>query len=225
MNIKTNFVPGVFVWNKEYLVQVLTTGKNPVVTSPMLIDAINKIDRKDFVPEMLKHLAYHDTELSIGHGENLTKPTVLFKMLNLLNLSVGQKVLDIGSGTGYCATIMGYIVGKTGSVFSLDRLQWLWEQSRLNYSKYKDIAPNVHFMYRDGMEGLLTQSPFDRIHVSFAVDSVPESLKKQLKVNGGILVIPTKDYNIRVIERHGIEDYMEEIVPGIYIDHGKQGLA
>jgi protein-L-isoaspartate(D-aspartate) O-methyltransferase len=225
MQIKTNFATGVFTWTKEYLIQVLTTGKNPIVVSPLLIDAINKVDRKDFVPEMLKHMAYNDVELHIGHGESLSKPTIIMSMLQALKPDVGQKILDIGTGTGYVATILGYIVGEKGSVFSIDRIQWLWEQARVNHSKYKPLSPNVLFMYRDGLDGLPQQSPYDRILVSFAIDQIPDALKRQLKVNNGMLVVPTKDYNLRVIERHSIDEFTEEIIPGIYIDQGKSGLA
>jgi len=123
INIKTNFGSGVFTWTKEYMIQLLTTGKNPVVTNPLLINALTEIDRADFVPERLKRQAYIDVELNIGFGESLTKPTTLFLMLNKLNPDVGQKILDLGSGTGYSATILGHIASKTGSVFSLERVQ------------------------------------------------------------------------------------------------------
>jgi len=225
ISIKTDFTGSIFVWTKDYLIQVLTTGKNPILTNPLLIHAINVIDRADFVPERLKSQAYNDVEIQLGYGESLTKPTTLMHMLELLRPDYGQKILDIGSGTGYAATILGVVVGASGSVYSLERIQWLWEQARINYLKYKNQAPNVNFLYRDGLDGLANQAPFDRIHIAFAVDKVPDILKNQLKVNGGILVAPTKDYNLKVIERNGIEQFTEETLPGVYIEVGKTGLA
>lgn len=216
---------GVFSWSRQYLLQVLTTGKNPIVTNNALMLAFAEIDRADFVPERLKAKAYNDAELEVGFGERLTKPTVIAHMLNVLKPEYGQKMLDIGTCTGYTATLLGLVAGEKGAVYTIERVQWLWEQSRVNHAKYKQKAPNVHFLYRDGLEGLAMQAPFDRIHIAFAVEKVPEVLKKQLKVNNGILVCPTTDYNLRVVERHGIDDYTEEIIPGLVIDHGKGGLA
>ncbi|CAG1021171.1 partial Protein-L-isoaspartate O-methyltransferase, partial [Patescibacteria group bacterium] len=99
-----NFGTGaVFKWTKEYLVQVLTDGANPIVTDPLLINALNKIDRKDFLPDTLKNQAYNDVELEIGYSEVLNKPTIIAQMLALLKPKYGGRYLDIGTGTGYSA--------------------------------------------------------------------------------------------------------------------------
>src|SRR5690606_22050036 len=90
--------------------------------------------------------------------------------------------------------------------------------------KYPNIR-NVEFLYRDGKEGLVQEAPYDGIHVAFAFNEIPESLKTQLKVNGGILVCSTEDYNVRVVERKSIDEYEEDIVSGFVFDKGKEGLA
>ena len=86
----------LFRWSKEYLVNVLTEGKNPIVTNPLLINALLKIDRSDFVPEKFKDRAYDDVEIELGYNESLSKPTTIAYMLSLLNPELGKKYLDIG---------------------------------------------------------------------------------------------------------------------------------
>lgn len=214
----------MFAWSKEYLVKVVSTGVNPIVTDPIIINALLKIDRKDFIPETLQPKSYMDIELDIGYGEKINKPTIIAQMISLLKPRVGGKYLDLGTGAGYVAVVLGFIAGSTGSVFTMERVQWLWEQARSNSAKYPEVR-NVNFLYRDGAQGLVSKAPFDGIHVSFAMETVPEELKRQLKVDGGRLVCPTTDMNLRVIERKGIEEFEEEIIPGFIFDPVKLGVV
>ncbi len=220
-----NFGTGiVFKWTKEYLIKVLTLGKKPIVKDPLIVNALNRIDRRDFLPDTLKPQAYNDTEIEIGYSEVLNKPTVIAQMIALLKPKFGGRYLDIGTGTGYSAMILAFIAGDEGHVYTIERVQWLWEQASIYARKYPDIK-NIDFLYRDGIEGLPQKAPFDGIHIAFAMQTIPESLKMQLKVNGGRLVCPTTDMNLRVIERTAIDQYVEEIVPGFIFDAGRKGLA
>ncbi len=219
-----NYGKGVmFQWTKEYLIQVLTSGRSPIVTDPLLINALQKVDRRDFLPDTIKNQAYSDTELEIGYGEKLNKPTVVAQMLALLKPKYGGKYLDIGTGTGYSAMVMGFVAGDEGHVYTIDRVQWLWEQAKDYAKKYTNIK-NVEFLYKDGMEGLLSKAPFDGIHISFALENVPENLKMQLKP-GGRLIYPTIDMHLKVIERKDMENFEEESISGFIFDKGKEGIA
>ena len=215
---------GVFRWNKDYLFKVLTTGKNPPLEDPKLIAAFRNIDREHFVPNEFKARAYEDGDIDIGYDEVLTRPTTLAKMAELIKPKFGGKYLDIGSGTGYFAAILGFVAGPQGSVYGLERVQWIWEASRNNIKRYKDIN-NVNLLYKDGMKGLPEQAPYDGIHVSFAMQDVSEDLKMQLSMEGGKLVVPTINNDIRFIERQGQDDYIEEIIPGHMFKEGKEGVA
>jgi len=215
----------VFKWTKEYLVSILSSGKNPVISDPLLINAFTQIDRKDFVPANLENKAYNDLELDIGFNEKLTKPTIIAQMIAELKPKLGGKYLDIGSGTGYSSAILGFIAGENGKVYSIERVQWLWEQSRTNIQKYPRLTRTIQCIYKDGLAGLINQAPFDGIHISFAVDKVPESLLMQLKIDGGRLVTPTTDNFLKIIQRNGIEEYEEETIPGFTFDTYKQGMA
>jgi protein-L-isoaspartate(D-aspartate) O-methyltransferase len=224
--INTNFVSSsaVFNWTKEYLLTVLISGKDPIIKDPLLINAFKSIDRKDFIPEKFQQQAYGDYELEIGYGEKINKPTTSGQMLSYLKPKFGGKYLDIGTGTGYIAALLGYCAGDSGKVYTIERVQWLWEAARVNLKKYPDIR-NVESLYRDGLEGLINKAPFDGIHVSFSLDTPPENLKSQLKTNGGILIYPTTDNHLKVIERKGNDEYVEEIIAGFVLDKGKVGVA
>ncbi len=215
---------GIFTWTRDYLFKVLTTGKNPSVSDPKLIAAFRQVDRKDFVPNQYKHRAYEDIDLEIGYGEALTRPTTLAYVAELLKVRPGGKYLDIGTGSGYFAMVMGYTVGPEGKVYTIERIQWLWEMARSASTKYKDIK-NVTYLYRDGLTGLPEQAPFNGIHIGFALDEVPDNIKMQLDVNAGRLICPTTSHDIRLVERHGIDEFVEEIIPGFIFQKGKEGTA
>lgn len=223
VDIKTLGSGTAFVWTREYLYNLLTKSKNAPLYSPKIMAAFQYLDRKDFIPEEFKDKAYQDIDLEIGYGENFTRPSTLAQIAELLKPKQGGKYLDIGTGTGFLAMVLGFVSGQTGKIVSIERVQWLWELARKNSTKYRDIN-NVSFLYRNGLEGLPQQAPYDGIHISFAIDNLPETLKMQLNPNGGILVYPTLENELKVIERMG-EDYIEEIVPGFIFKEGKVGVA
>lgn len=214
----------VFSWDKDYFVQLVTSGENPIVSDPTLTTALQKIDRTDFVPPQIKNMAYQDQDLDIGYGEKMARPTFIAQMLSLMQPKHGGSYLDIGTGTGFVAMVLGFVAGAQGRVYTIERVQWFWEQARSNASKYEDIN-NITFLYRDGMEGLPTKAPYDAIRIGFAVQEDPVAIKKQLKINGGRLVYPTTDYYLKVVTRTSAEEYEEEMIPGFVFDSGKEGVA
>lgn len=225
MNTKIYGTSAIFKWNKEYLIKVLTSGNSPIVTDPIIINAFNKINREDFVADKFKPQAYSDIEIDIGYSEKLNRPTVIAQMISLLKPHYGGKYLDIGTGTGYSAAILGFIAGDEGHVYSIERVQWLWEEARQNLNKYKAEIPQIDLLFRDGIAGLPNQAPFDGIHIAFALKEIPNELKLQLKVGSGKLVCPTLDKNLKVLERNSIDQWTEEIIQGIIFDPGKIGIA
>jgi len=214
-----------FSWSREYLISVLTEGKKPVLTDPLIINAFIKVDRSDFVPLEYKNKAYEDIEIDIGFGEKLTRPSIIAQTISLLAPEYGGVYLDIGTGSGYTSAILGFIAGEEGKVISLERVQWLWELARRNIAKYGSEIKNVSILYRDGLDGLQANAPYDGIHITFTIDDVSDSLKKQLKVNGGKLVYPSKDYNLHVLTRKSIDDWEEEIISGAWFKEGKVGIS
>lgn len=213
----------VFKWSKEYLIEILTSGREAILTDPLLVNAFQKVDRKHFVPREYSNRAYDDIEVPIGYNEKLNRVTLAAQMIAYLKPKFGGRYMDIGTGTGYSAAVIGFVAGDKGVVYSIERVQWIWDIARENLKKIPGIN-NVKLIYRDGIEGLKEQQPFDGIHISFSLNHVPEVLKMQLNKNGGRLVCPLTTNYIRIITRNG-DNFTEEDIPGFFVDPGKGGLA
>lgn len=158
--------------------------------SPEIIDAFRAVDRKYFVPESFEEHIYVDAPLPIGDGQTISQPSTVAFMLEQLEPGEGDKVLDIGSGSGWTTALLCHIVGDKGSVVGLERMGELVEQGKENLSKFQFGS---HGRIQRAGEGLgLPGEEFDRILVSASADEIPEELFLQLKI-GGILVIPVRN--------------------------------
>ncbi|MGC8556939.1 MULTISPECIES: protein-L-isoaspartate(D-aspartate) O-methyltransferase [Fervidicoccus] len=157
--------------------------------------AFLKVDRKLFVPQQYEDMANADTPLPIGYGQTISAMHMVLIMTTLLDPEVGDKVLEVGTGSGYQAAILAEIVApsnteikKSGHVYTVERIKELAEFAKENLKK-AGYCDRVTVFVGDGSQGLKEFSPYDRIIVTAASPKVPESLKDQLKV-GGTLVIP-----------------------------------
>lgn len=215
-----------FKWTHERLLNFLVTGKNPILLDPLLINAFRMIDRGQFVPEKYQDLAYYDRNLPLEYDEIMTSPVTLARMLQILGPLPGKKYLNLGTGSGYLAALLGAVAGSTGKVYSLERVQWLWEQARQNIRKYPNIG-NVEVLYRDGSEGLLDKHPYDGIVVSFIMPEAKDSLVMQLQT-GGKLIYPDQQHILHLIEKVTEDDILEEEIPDFStynFGNGKNGVA
>jgi len=128
--------------------------------------------------------------LSIGYGQTISQPQTVAFMLEMLNPRQGDKILDVGSGSGWTVAILSYIVGSEGKVFGIERIKELADFARNNINKHNFIDKNIAEIYHgNGYEGLPSKAPFDKIIVAAAAKEIPKELIKQLKV-GGRMVIP-----------------------------------
>ena len=152
-----------------------------------VIDALGSVPRHEFVPETYVDMAYDDTPLPIGYGQTISQPSLVAKMTELLELEPGDRVLEIGTGSGYQAAILaelGYV-----DVYSIEIVPELYERcSELLGIKGLGYA-NIHLMQGDGYYGWEEFSPYDAIIVTAAPDHLPPPLAEQL-AEGGIIVIP-----------------------------------
>jgi len=223
LNVDSFGGAGVFAWTHKYMNQVLTTGDDPVVKNPLLKAALLKIQREDFVPEVSKDKAFQDIDVQLEDGEILNKPTLIAEMLELLDIKESGKYLDIGTGSGWLAALLGVATGPKGVVYSMERLESTARKAVDNIRKYPDLQ-NVLVVFRDGSNGLPEYAPYDGIHLSVAMSSVPVIIKSQLTI-GGRLVIPTMQKDVRLIVRISQNEYRESVHAGYYFDPIKEGVV
>ena len=161
-----------------------------ILSTPRIIDAFTRVDRKYFVPESVSDLMYIDKPLPIGNNQTISQPSTVAFMLEHLAPKEGDKVLDIGSGSGWTTSLLCYIVGENGSVTGVERVDALVKQGSENLSQFH-FTHDCHIQ-KVGEKLGIPDKQFDKILVSASADEVPDALFNQLKV-GGTLVIPVKN--------------------------------
>jgi protein-L-isoaspartate(D-aspartate) O-methyltransferase len=147
-----------------------------------VLDLMLKVPREDFISRDMADFAYDDRPLSIGFGQTISQPYIVALMTELLALSGNEKVLEIGTGSGYQTAILSMAAKE---VFSIEIVKPLYEITKNILAEYK----NIKLALRDGYFGWAEFAPFDRIIVTAAPENIPEPLVLQLK-EGGIMVIP-----------------------------------
>ena len=154
------------------------------IRNPEVLQAMTDVPRHEFVPSALRPYAYADGPLPIGHGQTISQPFIVAYMTQALELTKQESVLEVGTGSGYQAAILGKLAKE---VYSIEIVSPLAESARGVLSKLG--FENVHVRLGDGYLGWPEKAPFDAIIVTCAPDHVPEPLISQLK-EGGRLVIP-----------------------------------
>ncbi len=157
--------------------------------TPRIIEAFRKIKRVDFMPPDSKGLAELNEALPIGYGQTISQPLVVAFMLELLRPEEGEKILDIGSGSGWTSALLAEIVEEKGKIIAIDIVPELVEFAKKNVLRYNFVEKGiVEFLCADGSKGYLKEAPFDKILCSAAVQKeLPGSWKKQLRVGGRIV--------------------------------------
>jgi len=186
---------------------------NGSLRTPRIVEAFRAIDRKHFVPDYFADEIYGDYPLPIGEGQTISQPTTVAIMLELLGAEAGDRVLDIGSGSGWTTALLGHIVGERGEVIGLERQRALVEAGR------KNIAPFGYAHVRIEEAGAALGRPgeqFDAILVSASAPRVPEQLLSQLK-NGGTLVIPVQNSIFRFVKASDGRIHQEEYPGFIFV--------
>ncbi|MBI2618162.1 protein-L-isoaspartate O-methyltransferase [Candidatus Kaiserbacteria bacterium] len=161
-----------------------------VLKTPALVEAFREIDRADFVPSGERKYAYLDTALPIGYDQTISQPYTVAFMLELLNPQKGEKILDVGSGSGWTTALLACIVGGKGLVMGVEVVPELVALGQNNLAKYE--FPHARIEQSSAKLGCPEHAPYDKILVSAAGNEVPQELTEQLKI-GGVMVLPVGD--------------------------------
>jgi len=175
-----------------------------------VLRAFEMTPRHLFVPTGLWHKAYEDGPLPIGSKQTISQPSIHAKYLELLHLTGRERVLEIGTGSGYQTVLLAHLVAQ---VFSIERIAPLLEQARINIQRAG--VPNVSLLLGDGTVGWRAHAPYDAILVSAASPQVPQPLVEQL-AEGGKLVIPLggmDEQDLVMFTKRGTELIRESILP------------
>lgn len=204
--------------NEELIESMIVSG---ALRTSQIIDVFEKIDRRYFVPKEYDENIYIDAPLPIGKNQTISQPTTVAFMLELLEPKEGDKILDIGSGSGWTAALLCELVGKNGSVTGLERIDELVRQGQKNLAQFHH--DNCHIEKAASTLGI-TGETFDRILVSASSEEIPYELFSQMKTDA-TLVIPVRnsifkfkkisDTEIKKEEYHGFV-----FVPLIYESQG-----
>ncbi|MCP4720799.1 MAG: protein-L-isoaspartate(D-aspartate) O-methyltransferase, partial [Desulfobacteraceae bacterium] len=172
-----NDEPNKFVrWRRDMVEnQIIARG----VSDPSVIDAMTQVPRHLFVSEAMVDSAYGDFPLPIGEGQTISQPYIIAEMTQRLELSGSERVLEIGTGSGYQAAILSRIVYK---VYTIERNNTLFLQTRKLFDKLK--YHNIVTRYSDGTQGWKQEGPFDAIIVTAGGNQIPKPLVDQLAMGG-----------------------------------------
>ena len=185
------------------------------IRNEKILDVIANTPRHLFVDEALASRAYEDTALPIGYAQTISQPFVVALMTDLVLQDHPQKVLEIGTGSGYQAAVLAPLVEK---VYTVERIEPLATQARQRFRKLG--IRNVRASYSDGTEGLPEFAPYDAIITTAAAEAIPEALLEQLSPEGGRLIIPLggrMHQNLTVVSRNGDEYEREELDPVVFV--------
>jgi protein-L-isoaspartate(D-aspartate) O-methyltransferase len=176
--------PDDFALARQRLVEVIRGGG---VTDSRVLAALDAVPRHLFVPEGERQAAYEDRPLPIGSGQTISQPSMVALMTQLLEIRPGDRILEVGTGSGYQAAVLSRLAGE---VYSIEIVKPLGDRARrtLTGLGYR----NIHLRIGDGYKGWPSAAPFDGIIVTAAPPRIPEPLLQQLKT-GGKLVIPVGD--------------------------------
>ncbi|MEK7086802.1 MAG: protein-L-isoaspartate(D-aspartate) O-methyltransferase [Patescibacteria group bacterium] len=190
---------------KENLIGELV--KNGYLKTPVIIEAFQKIDRKDFIREETMAEAYGNYPLPIGRGQTISQPLTVAFMLELLEPKAGEKILDVGAGSGWQTALLAQIVGESGKIIAIERIPELKIFAEENIAKYEHLK-NTQIILSDGSQGHELEMPYDKIVAAATANEIPLTWKEQLKI-GGRIVAPVGQ-SIFVLDKTGQNQFSQK---------------
>ncbi len=199
-----------FALARQRMVAEQLTGPGRGITNPLVRAAMRKVPRHEFVPEALRPQAYRDGPLPIGHDQTISQPFVVAFMTEQLDPKPTDRILEIGTGSGYQAAVLSELVAKVCTIEIIDDLakRAAADLKRLGYT-------NVYVRTGDGYKGWPEAAPFDAIIVTCAPEKVPPPLIEQLR-DGGRMIVPvgpTGAQELILLRKQGVKLERREVLP------------
>ena len=209
------FTRGIGMTSQRTRDRLVTRLREEGISNEAVLDVIRNTPRHLFVDEALASRAYEDTALPIGYNQTISQPYIVAVMTDLVVQGNPQKVLEIGTGSGYQAAILAPLVSK---IYTVERIKPLAVQAR---QRFRQLGlRNIRASYSDGTEGLPDFAPYDAIITTAATEAIPEALMEQLSPRGGRLIIPVGGRDrqtLTLVTRHGDSYEQEELDPVIFV--------
>ncbi|TVR69469.1 MAG: protein-L-isoaspartate(D-aspartate) O-methyltransferase [Spirochaetaceae bacterium] len=207
-----------FARQRETMVRTQIERRN--VTHPATLDAMSRVPRHLFVREENRDRAYSDGPLPIGHGQTISQPYIVALMTQLVDPGPGDRVLEIGTGSGYQAAVLGEILREVYTIEIVEPL-YRWGSANLRSAGYD----HVRVKHADGYYGWEEHAPFDAIVVTAAASSIPPPLIDQL-AEGGKMIIPVgspfRTQVLTLVRREGNDIFTEQILPVRFVPFVRQ---
>ncbi len=185
-----------------------------ILKSKNIIDAFMRIDRANFIQPGFEKSAYEDMPLPISGGQTISQPTTVAFMLEKLQVHPGDKVLDVGAGSGWTTALLAELAGPTGKVYGVELLQSLLDFGRANVAKFH--FNTVEMFPAQTQLGLPDKAPFHKILVSAFANEIPEELVTQLNI-GGVMAIPIRNSLFKVTRITETETQKEEYPGFVFV--------
>ena len=170
--------------NDEQKMQFILSIRSKGVVDDNVLRALETVNREQFLKGLFAQRAYEDTPLPIECGQTISQPSIVGLMTQALKITNRDKILEIGTGSGYQTAILSKLARR---IYSVERFKPLYEEARAIFRKLQ--LNNITSLWGDGSQGVVEQQPFDRIIVTAAAEDPPPTLLNQLKI-GGIMIIP-----------------------------------
>jgi protein-L-isoaspartate(D-aspartate) O-methyltransferase len=182
------------VTNEAHKISLIMELRRQGIRDQAVLDALERVPRELFVPETFSSHSYENHALPIECGQTISQPYVVAAMTQALDLNDRHKVLEVGTGSGYQASILSHLCRR---VYTIERYRTLHRQAQSRFDELK--LTNITAMVGDGSKGWPEQAPFDRIIVTAAAPEIPQILVDQLKIDGIMVVPVAKDPDVQTL--------------------------